>query len=400
MAKKKSNRFSGRTSRSMERSTTSYGYLNIPENVNVFKAEGGTEVTFDILPYTVTDANHMDNKKYAEDAVVGDLWWKRPIKVHRDVGPDNASIICPTTFGKKCPICEHGGRRKKEGAEWKDDLEFIFPKNRTLFYVVPVDVADCELDYKEGEAHVFDQSDHNFLKILDEDVKRDIDYEGFPDHEDGMSLKVYFRTEKLGKNKYAKASKVDFEPRDEQYDDAFVDALTSLDDILKVLSYKEIDAMYFGMEDLDDEVIDTEELVEEEEAPPKRERKTTAPRKKREPKPEPEAKEDAPEMTEEKLTKLSRGALNRLAKKNGIDPTDFATDETDDLRLEIAEVLDIGQEPVEEEPEPEVEKKTVSRRTKKDKCPHGFKFGVSTDTEDACDTCKLWDDCSEAKENA
>jgi len=397
MAKKKTNRFRGRTSRSMERSTTDYGYLNLPENVNVFKAEGGTEVIFDILPYIVTDENHIDHKKYEEDAVVGELWWKRPLKIHRDVGPDNISAVCPTTFGNKCPICEHGSQRRKEGAEWEDDLEFIFPKNRTLFYVVPVDVSECEMDYKEGEAHVFDMSDHNFLKILDEDVKRDIDFEGFPDHEDGLSLKVYFRAKKLGKNKYAEASKIDFQDREDQYDDAFVDELPSLDSMLKVFSYKELKAMWFGMEDLDDEDTDTQELVEEE--TPTRRRKTTATRTSRRSEPKPESEPEPDGITADELAELPRRALNKLARANDIKPTDYSVDEVEALREEVATVLEIKLPEAEPEPEPtQPQSNPASRRTKKEKCPHGLRFGIDTDSDDACDTCKLWDDCSEEKE--
>ena len=73
MAKKKSSMFGGRTARSMEKSKNAYGYLKLPENISMFKPEGGTEIIIDILPYPVTDSEHMDNKKYADDAVVGDI---------------------------------------------------------------------------------------------------------------------------------------------------------------------------------------------------------------------------------------------------------------------------------------------------------------------------------------
>ena len=79
MAKKKEGMFSGRTRRSMEKPRSSYGYLKVPEDVNVFKAEGDSEIIFDIVPYTVSDPNHIDNKKYDDDAIVGNPWWKRPM---------------------------------------------------------------------------------------------------------------------------------------------------------------------------------------------------------------------------------------------------------------------------------------------------------------------------------
>ena len=155
MARKKKNRFAGRTGRSMEKSRNSYGYLKLEGDVNVFKPEGGTEVVFDILPYKVTDPDHLDNKKYEEDAIVGEYWWKRPLKVHKNVGPEDLSVVCPTTFGKKCPICEYGSRRRKEGAEW-EELKEIFPKDRSLFLINMLDSEECEVDYTEGEIHVLD----------------------------------------------------------------------------------------------------------------------------------------------------------------------------------------------------------------------------------------------------
>ena len=339
--------FAGRTARSMEKTKNDYGYLKLPDDINIFKPEGGTEIVFDIVPYPVTDAKHMDNQKYEEDAVVGDLWWKKPIKVHRDVGPEGVQIICPTTIGEKCPICEDGGRRRKAGADW-DDIKEIFPKSRTLFLIVPVDVGECEVDYAEGEVHVMDQSDYLFLNYLEEEIKRDIDNEGFPDPEDGLSLQTYWREKKLGKKvKYAEASKIDFVERDEQYDAEYIDSLPSLDDMLKILSYKEIEALYLGMEGLDDNDMDEGELEEEK---PRRSRSS-------------------------RRTSRSKPASSRRSRE-------VAEDEPED--------------------EPEEEEKPKSRRTRpsresKKKCPFGHEFGVDADEFDDCDKCKVWEDCKDEK---
>jgi len=373
MAKKSQGMFGGRTHRSMEKAKTNYGYLVLPEDVNVFKPEGGAEVVFDVVPYIVSDSAHIDNKKYEDDAVVGNPWWKRPLRVHRDVGVEGVSIVCPTTFGNKCPICEYGAKLRKEGTEW-DVLKDIFPKSRTLFLIVPIDTSDYEVDYTEGEVHILDISDHLFLEILTEEVGKDIDYENFPDPYDGMSLRVYFRSKKLGKNKYAEASKVDFEDRETQYDEEFVNALPCLDDMLKILPYKEIEAMYFGMEDMDDEDMDEGEL--EEEAPPRR-KKSTKPTRKVKAKPEPEEEEEEEEEEEAPKRKaVTRKSPTKKVKK---------------------------EEPEEEEEEEEAPKrKATIRKPKKAaaklECPVGLKFGVDTDQYNECDTCPIWDACSEEKE--
>lgn len=344
MAKKKDGMFSGRTARSMEKPKNAYGYLKIPNELNVFKPEGSTEVVFDILPYPVTDENHMDNRKYEDDAQAGNFWWKRPVKVHKNVGPEDISIICPTTIGKKCPICEEGARLRKAGKEW-DDIKDIFPKDRTLFLISMIDGSECEIDYPTGDLFLMDQSYHTFTKYLLEEVDRAIDNDNFPDPYDGLSLRVFFRSKKIGKNAFCEAGKIDFEERETQYDEEFITGLPSLDDTMVIKDYKEIEALFFGMEELDDGDTDKEELADEEPAP-KREKKSTrstprsTPKKKEEPeeekKPTPKAKKPTPKKKEEA-----------------------------------------------------VEEEVV--------CPiEGLTFGKDHDQYNECDTCKIWDDCKEA----
>jgi hypothetical protein len=39
------------------------------------------------------------------------------------------------------------------------------------------------------------------------------------------------------------------------------------------------------------------------------------------------------------------------------------------------------------------------KKTEKNRCPFGHRFGVDTDAYDECDECDVWDDCIEVKEN-
>ncbi len=50
---------------------------------------------------------HPDRDEEYGIAVPGSLWYKRPYWLHRGVGPENVSIVCPSSIGKKCPICEY-----------------------------------------------------------------------------------------------------------------------------------------------------------------------------------------------------------------------------------------------------------------------------------------------------
>jgi hypothetical protein len=351
MAKKKQGMFSGRTARSMEKPKNAYGYLKIPNDVNVFKPEGGTEVIFDIIPYPVNDAAHMDNRKYEDDAQVGNFWWKRPVKVHKNVGPEEVAIVCPTTIGKKCPICEYGSQRRKAGDEW-DDIKDIFPKDRTIFLVSIVDASECEVDYPSGDVYLMDVSYHTFTKYLLEEVDRAIDNDNFPDPYDGMSLKVFFRTKKIGKNPFTEAGKIDFVSREEQYTEEFMGTLPSLDDALVIKNYKEISALYFGMEDLEEDDVDKDEIIDEVEEVPERKKKTTSRKTPRTPeKKEPVAEEEQSEPEPKPTPKPTP------RKKKEEEPT-----------------------------------RTASTQT----CPVKLKFGVDFDQYNECDNCKVWDDCKEA----
>lgn len=357
MAKQKQNRFSGRTSRSMEKPKFNYGYLKLPDDVDIFRPEGGTEVIFDILPYIVTDGKHTDNKKYPEDAVMGEMWWKRPIRVHRQVGQERKSVVCPTTFGDKCPICEYGNRLRREGADYEDVRE-IFPQNRSLFYVFLLDAGESEKDYAEGELHIMDISDNTFLQYIDEEVKRNLNYEGFPDPEDGLSLKCYFRNKKFKKTTYPELSKVEFIERDSQYEMDYIEGLPSLDKIIEVFDYNTLKAMYSGMDDLDDGDTDSTPFAEQEEddAP---KRKPKSPRTRKTFTREEPVEEEDEEEEEEPKPKRSR-----------------------------------SKKPADTEPEEEPKPKPKPKRKKPAmECPHDLIFGQDFDQYEVCDTCEVWQDC-------
>jgi hypothetical protein len=343
----------------MEKPKFNFGYLKLPEEMDFFKPEGGTEIIMDIVPYIVTDPNHLDKRKNSEDANEGEMWWKRPVRVHRDVGPEMEVVICPTTFGDKCPICEYANQQKREGAEW-DDIQNIFPKNRSIMYVVPLDTAELEKDYKEGEVHIMDISDKNFTEILKQRVLRDISNEGFPDPEDGLSLKMFFNPKKFKKVTFGELANVEFIDREEQYGDEFVEGLPSLDDLLEVHDYNTLKTMYFGMEGMDDEIDETPFAEDEEDTKPKRTRKTTRQRE-----------EDAPEEKPKRTRKP----------KEDPEPEPEPEEETKPAR----------KKPARKKPTPKEDKK---------ECPHKLKFGEDFDQYDVCDDCELWEDCKEANKTA
>ena len=119
MARKKS-KFRGKVgadAKKQQKSGSSYGYLNLPKGISVFSPKPDTRVKLDFLPYEVTDKLHPDRDVDKDIAMVGDLWYKRPFKIHRSIGSENDKVICLTSVKKKCPICEYVEAQLKAGVE-------------------------------------------------------------------------------------------------------------------------------------------------------------------------------------------------------------------------------------------------------------------------------------------
>jgi hypothetical protein len=120
---------------------SSFGYMNLPQGMKMFKESKG-RINVDVIPYPVTNLKHMDRDSELEIAVPGSVWYKLPFKVHKNVGGgDGETVVCPTTFGLKCPICDHRKKRMSEGAD-KDELKSLQPSKRNLYAVIPIDVKD------------------------------------------------------------------------------------------------------------------------------------------------------------------------------------------------------------------------------------------------------------------
>ncbi len=328
-----------------EKEASSYGYLNLPKKVKMFKEEVGKGFLFDFIPYIVSDENHPDRHEEAGLALEGNGWYKRPIRIHYSVGVDNESIVCPKSWGKKpCPICEHRDKQFKDGVKAKKVVGKA--QLRWLYVIIPID----HKEYDE-KMHIWDISNNNFQKQLDEELKENPDNGGFAHPEEGQTLKVRFAQEVFNKNKYAEASRIDFEDRDEQYDDDIMDKAPDLDKIFTRLTYEQIQMLYYEIDE--DDVVD-EGAKEEEGKSDKKDKK----------------REDEREMRKAKAY-------------------------DDDLD-------DPDQKEQEDEPEPEQETKPRRRRkdekSKDPKCPSDHKYGKDWEDYDDCDDCTLFDKCGDKNE--
>ena len=341
MAKKRRSNFRGKVNKDSKRQTSGYGYLNLPKGISVFNPEPKSVVKLDFMPYEITSKRHPDRNVEDEIAVPESLWYKRPFKIHRNIGVDNEKVVCLTSIGKPCPICEKRAELIRQDAD-KEDTDALKQSTRNLYVVIPLDSKK-----HDAEPHIMDMSQYLCQNEINNTLEEDEEFEVFPDLEEGLTLKCRFDSSTIGSSKpFAELGKVTMLERKEQYTEDILDNIPNLDEVLNILTYKELEAKFLELDE-DDTADDTPE----EEEKPARTRKR---------------KEAKPDSDEEK-------PRSRMRKK-------------------------------EPEEESEEEKPRRSRRERKeeksdDKCPHGHKFGEDCDEYPKdCNDCDEWDACGEEQD--
>lgn len=354
MPKEKHSTFRGKivSSAQKQKEGRGRGYLELPKGIKIFRLPDNTRTfSLDFLPYVVTNQKHLERNDAKEWAMPGDLWYRSAYKIHKNVGSENETVVCPRTVGKKCPICEYQRKRIKEGAD-KEEFKLLYPQERSLYLVVPIG----HKDYEEVPM-VWDMADFLFQDTLIEELKESPDSEDFVSLETGKTATIRFKWKEIGKNSFPEAVSITFAKR-EPYDNDVLDQLPSLDDMIKVQSYEELSSKFFGIEEEDAGTLKDIDEEAEEHTPSLRKKKTIPQSEEKE-----EEKEEAPSL------RRTRPAT----------------------------------------PKDEVEEEAPARRSRSrapeekpsddDKCPYGHKFGVDTDDYPKdCDKCKIWDDCIEVKE--
>lgn len=257
--------------------------LFLPEGVNLFETAKGT-TEFDILPYRISVDNHPDAKK-------GEIWYKRLYFIHRDIGPEELTIVCPKTVGKRCPICDEYKKLKSDPDVEEDVVKALRPKERELFNIIMKG---------ENSVMILDISTNLFGQELDKMINEgEVDIAGFWLLQGGMTLKVRWDVKTMPKRKpFYEAGRIDFLPRDD-FDDSVLDVTVDLDKALKIMEYEELDAIFQG--GAETTVKEEEQAPAEEEKPPARRvigrRPVQAPAEEEQPPAEEEQEEPRPART-------------------------------------------------------------------------------------------------------
>ena len=204
-------------------------FLKVPEGTQFFQPKAGRYL-MDIMPYTAGEGN-----KWAEQGV---LYYERTFFIHRGVGANDESFICPRMTAKSpCPICEHRAKLMKDSNEDNEELiKDLAPKERQIFNVIDLKNPDKGVQLFHSSYHTFGKELDNRLRSADEEDN----WDGFFTLEDGLTLKVMFGEETLGGRSFVTTENIDFRPRRDAYDEDILEKTLCLDELLIVPDYDDL----------------------------------------------------------------------------------------------------------------------------------------------------------------
>lgn len=379
-------------SAAQDRSKSAYGHLRLPRGVSVFNPKPKSLMALDILPYPVVDPHHPDRDVEFDKAIEGKLWYRRPYKLHRTVGLSNKSLVCPISIGKKCPICDyHDKEIASEKLDWNDDeAKAMRPTDRNLYYVIPKGdwtVHEARPEYEE-KPYLWDMSQFLFQEKLIDEVETNESFADFPDLEIGLTLRIRFGEGKYKGNSYALTSRIDFEPRKYVYTEEVVRALASLDGVLEVKSYGEVERLFF---ESGDETVSDDKVTET--------HRTRAPADGDWSEKSDERAPADGDWSDDEVKPVRSAPLTRA--RPAVAPPNTAT-VVQHPRASVgnggAPTMMRRQRPPAAPPPPPDPEPVVEIAI--GECPFGHRFGVDTDTLPDCENCPgdTWNACMDARD--
>lgn len=242
------------------------------KKVNFFKLKVGPN-KFNVIPFTASENNPLVKAKVMKK---GQPDYGLILKVHKYIGVNKDTYVCPSTYGKQCPICEASQRAYSNN----DAITGKALKAKEMVYYNVVDPVDTDKGVQLFEFNSWEFE--RILKAVDNSARVDPDEEGYehfadPSKEKGRYVKVEATSDPTpnGKDR-AKPSSITFGKRREDTTE-YLSKVIQLDDCVKVLSYDELECVLTGG---GDPVEEEEEVpakkstpVEEDEAPAKKEEK-------------------------------------------------------------------------------------------------------------------------------
>lgn len=201
-------------------------------------AEG--ENLVDFIPFNATEDNPL---VIAGKAEVGDPMYSLDYFVHRNVGPNNANIVCLKQYGEDCPLCRESKRLKELGGEENEKKAQKLNAKRRVVYVVH-DLKTNKYGYWDTGYKSVEEPIMNRARMT-KDPKTQAAANVFDWH-DGMSVRFLGTKKKFEGKEYNEPSTFDFEPREPLSDEVLSHSIdlatvikkTSAEDMEKLISGK------------------------------------------------------------------------------------------------------------------------------------------------------------------
>ena len=347
MAKKRKSSLNKRYEKSYQTkdSGNSSGIFKFPSDVKFYKAKEGRGQLI-IVPYVIKSAKHP--LVASKDFEIGETDYVMDVWVHRKIGPGDVDVVClKKNYMKACPVCEEETELKANGQI--EEANALKASRRVCYNVV---------DPRKPEEGllVFSTSHYLFEKELIEEARSEDPPVEFADIDDGSIVKFRGSKKKAKNNPFIEYKSFSFSERTEPLEEEWVSEAISFDEIMTVLSYEEIQKIFYG-QDSDDESPATKKagkkkrkVVEEEEDEEEDEEEEEE---------NPPVKKAATKKTSAKKVSSKKTVVKKAAAKKG------------------------------------TTKKTTTKKSK-EVCPHKHTFAVDWDSKPECDTCIIWDRCADA----
>jgi len=317
--------------------------ITLPEGIGFFRPKAG-KVDLNVVPFTSTVIHQLERPPLDK----GEIWWRVRYKIHRNVGANNDTVICPTTVDRKCPICEERGQLFADNN--KEEAKLLFPSWRNLILVEDPEEA--------GKLAVLDISEFAFwerlathIKIAEDEGLEDVGTFYWPTGK-GYTLRTWFEEKSFGAGgTFLNAESISFRERIA----LAKKLLTQADEVniqgcMNIPTYDALRTKFLGLE-------------------------------------ETETKEETKPQAEETKPQATRTRSERTA------PPQRRT-----------EAREEKEEEEEEAPPPPAEPRRsrdgVPKKLKDNECPYNHTFGDDNDAYDDCRECNVWPACSEAYESS
>lgn len=211
--------------------------VSLPDGVEFFQLKKEGKYYIDILPYVAGKGNPSCDE--------GCTHMERTFYVHKDIGPENKSFLCPAKYGKRCPICEE----LRKGNMDQETRDAIKVKTRMLWPV---------FDHSDKTIKIWDTAYYkSFGEMLKDKVQADDDtYGNFTNltkEKGGMTLILKVDNATYNGRSFRQVKNIEMVGKKIDHEDSIIDDVPCLDDLLIVLPYDELKRIFLQEGDSEEE---------------------------------------------------------------------------------------------------------------------------------------------------